>query len=659
MTEQCSSDHLNPEAIIVKAGEIYHSGKCDDAIGLLLAATRQIPDDRRLPIKLAELMLDSEQFADALTVLQKFPGLDNDFDVLSLKGLCEAGLGELRDAAQLAERLLTMDQDRPAGFHLKGLVAYQLNRADDAETNFKQALKLDPDCGEAYKSLGVIKKMRGDQTTALELFENGFKCTPTIRQVVLAYHNEVVAQADFERAERNFRSAIERHPANLRLRYLYIDILLRCQKQLQAMAAIEDCLKEFGSDDGLLEAALQIRNQLGETQPANFRNNDQCLSLCMIVKNEEAHLARCLASVKALVDEIIIVDTGSGDKTIKIAQAFGAKVFKYGWDNDFAQARNFSLSKASGDWVLILDADEVISTMDHMRLCALMQKDAAAIAYSITTRNYTRQANLVGWTANQGNYSAEETGNGWYPSHKVRLFPNDPRIRFSYPIHELVEPSLKKIGIRIESCAVPVHHYGKLNGQRNDQKALAYYELGMKKLAALGDNAVALRELAVQAAGLEKFDEAADLWQRLLKLDPNCAEAYVNMGTACWNLGNFNQAAHCAKKAVSIEPEFKEAQFNLALSELFLGNTRETVEILEQLTRIHPRYLSACFILAAGYACESQWQKAQKRFDQVRRTLSDFEFHVAIRELAQRMTAAGQQRFADMLNRFDRIVEPA
>ncbi|MBK7632424.1 MAG: glycosyltransferase family 2 protein [Ignavibacteriales bacterium] len=82
------------------------------------------------------------------------------------------------------------------------------------------------------------------------------------------------------------------------------------------------------------------------------------LSLSMIVKNEERHLARCLSSVKDVVDEIVIVDTGSTDNTIEIAESFNAKIFHFDWVNDFSAARNFALTKCIGNWILYLDADE-------------------------------------------------------------------------------------------------------------------------------------------------------------------------------------------------------------------------------------------------------------------------------------------------------------
>ena len=89
------------------------------------------------------------------------------------------------------------------------------------------------------------------------------------------------------------------------------------------------------------------------------------ISLCMIIKNEEKNLAKCLDKAKLYVDEIIIVDTGSTDKSRDIAKQYTDKVFDFAWCDDFAKARNFSVSKASNDWVLSLDADEIITEFDR------------------------------------------------------------------------------------------------------------------------------------------------------------------------------------------------------------------------------------------------------------------------------------------------------
>jgi len=84
------------------------------------------------------------------------------------------------------------------------------------------------------------------------------------------------------------------------------------------------------------------------------------LSACLIVKNEAHCLARCLESLVGLVDEIIVVDTGSTDATQEIARQYTQQIFTYPWRDHFAEARNIALQQATGDWILIIDADEVL-----------------------------------------------------------------------------------------------------------------------------------------------------------------------------------------------------------------------------------------------------------------------------------------------------------
>lgn len=99
------------------------------------------------------------------------------------------------------------------------------------------------------------------------------------------------------------------------------------------------------------------------------------LSLCMIVKNEEQNLKRCLLNVKTIVDEIIIVDTGSIDNTKTIALEFTDKVYDFKWCDDFSAARNFSISKATNDWILILDADEFVESFNKEKILDFIRSE--------------------------------------------------------------------------------------------------------------------------------------------------------------------------------------------------------------------------------------------------------------------------------------------
>jgi glycosyltransferase involved in cell wall biosynthesis len=89
------------------------------------------------------------------------------------------------------------------------------------------------------------------------------------------------------------------------------------------------------------------------------------VSLCLIAKNEEANLPACLPSVAGLVEEMIVVDTGSTDRTKEVAAQLGARVFDFTWVDSFAAARNESLRHATGDWILWLDGDELFTEADR------------------------------------------------------------------------------------------------------------------------------------------------------------------------------------------------------------------------------------------------------------------------------------------------------
>ena len=141
------------------------------------------------------------------------------------------------------------------------------------------------------------------------------------------------------------------------------------------------------------------------------------LSLCMIVKNEGAVLGQCLESVRGLVDEVIIVDTGSSDKTREIAQHFvgevGGSVVDFTWVDDFSAARNESLKHATGDWILVLDADEVIAQQDHAKIKQAIKKaseksdksdktGAKVQGFYLKTRNYLPREQGFDFTSSKG-----------------------------------------------------------------------------------------------------------------------------------------------------------------------------------------------------------------------------------------------------------------
>ena len=129
--------------------------------------------------------------------------------------------------------------------------------------------------------------------------------------------------------------------------------------------------------------ARKTKPTLGSRRIKSMANQGDIstISLCMMVKNEEEFLPRCLESVKDVVDEIVIVDTGSTDRTVEIAESYGARVYHHPWENDFSKHRNQSISYASGAWILEMDADEEFFSEDTQKIGKTLQETNADFLY--------------------------------------------------------------------------------------------------------------------------------------------------------------------------------------------------------------------------------------------------------------------------------------
>jgi glycosyltransferase involved in cell wall biosynthesis/Flp pilus assembly protein TadD len=175
------------------------------------------------------------------------------------------------------------------------------------------------------------------------------------------------------------------------------------------------------------------------------------LSLCMIVRDEEEMLPRCLDAVAGAVDEIVIVDTGSQDRTIEIAKSFGAKVIEREWTGSFSDARNVSFDAATGDWILYLDADEVLIKDDGDKLRALCGQTWREAFYLVET-NFTGSMDAA--AAIQHN--------------ALRVFRNRPEYRFEGRLHEQIAYALPGyIPERLTETSVRLDHYGYLGVVRD------------------------------------------------------------------------------------------------------------------------------------------------------------------------------------------------
>ena len=323
----------------------------------------------------------------------------------------------------------------------------------------------------------------------------------------------------------------------------------------------------------------------------------------MIARDEARFLERCLTGARGRVEQIVVVDTGSTDETVRVARDSGAIVADFDWVSDFSKARNCSLDLATEEWVLVLDCDEAIAPQDW----ALIRAAAAsgeADAYRITTRNYSRKTEHVGWQTNTGTYATQEADYpGWFPTTKIRLFRNDPNVRFEGALHELIEASAEVSGWRVGDCDVPVHHYGYVEKER---QATVYAELAERKVNDNPEDANARYELALAYRDCDRLadarmaitdcirmiDEGREAgpyldrvlvhlvdgeiagrledrageraaYEAALEIDPDSFQAMNNLGTACLRSGEFETALDFYTRAKAIAPNVPTIQENI------------------------------------------------------------------------------------------------
>ncbi|AFM39661.1 glycosyl transferase [Desulfosporosinus acidiphilus SJ4] len=233
------------------------------------------------------------------------------------------------------------------------------------------------------------------------------------------------------------------------------------------------------------------------------------ISLCMIVKNEADNLNRCLKSVSDIVDEIIIVDTGSTDSTCDIAQQHGAKVHHFLWNDNFSDARNSSLDRAQGDWVLFLDADEELSPSSRDRLTPLLECEDIE-GYFVKIINYLGRE---GWT---------ET----VPDLVFRLFRNKKEYRFRGAIHEQIADVILEKNTQAKYQIAEdftILHYGYSDHliQVKDKK---YRNISLieKELAKQPANRLLQFHYGVELFRAERYTEASEIFiQAAENTDPH------------------------------------------------------------------------------------------------------------------------------------------
>ena len=282
------------------------------------------------------------------------------------------------------------------------------------------------------------------------------------------------------------------------------------------------------------------------------------LSVCMIVRDNEHMIRECLESIRPWVDEMIVVDTGSKDATPQIAESLGAKLFQFEWIDDFSAARNVSLEQASGKWLFWMDSDDTISAECGRKLRALADGQHASNTYG-----YVMQVRCPAI----GKNGIEE----FTVVDHVKMFRNDPRVRFEGRIHEQVLMPIRKIGGEIAWTDIYVVHSGSdysPEGQR--RKSERDLRILKKDLEERPDHPFVLFNFAMTYAELGRYKEALPWVEKCLAVsqpyESHVRKTYAYLANCHSQLEQESEALEACRRGRALFPDDAELLFREAMT---------------------------------------------------------------------------------------------
>ncbi|MBD2254908.1 tetratricopeptide repeat protein [Nostoc parmelioides] len=372
------------------------------------------------------------------------------------------------------------------------------------------------------------------------------------------------------------------------------------------------------------------------------------LSLCMIVKNEATALPKCLSSVVNVVNEIVVLDTGSQDGTPHIARQFGAEVYDFVWCNDFSIARNTALKYVTGDWVLVLDADETLTPgiVPHLKnaiaseeylLVNLVRQEVGAeqSPYSLVSRLFRHHPAIrferpyhalvddsvsailqkepqwqIGYLqgvailhagyqksaiAQNNKYAkAQATMEGFLATH-----PHDPyvcsKLGALYVETGKIDKGMELLKRGINACQEEYeilyelhYHLGiAYNRLKNPQQAITHYQTAIKLPIYPMLKLGAYNNLGSLLKASGDLTGAKKTYETALKIDSNFAAGHYNLGMICKAMGLFTEAISCYQKAIKLKPSYAEAYQNLGVVQLKIGNVPASITAFKNAIILH------------------------------------------------------------------------
>jgi tetratricopeptide (TPR) repeat protein len=522
----------------------------------LKATVQTDPDDVMARLKLAEYCLRNDRENEILEALDgledKYPFSDQFLRGFynRLLAFGHAHRGQFIEAEKAARRGL---EEYPNSLDFYFVLAY-------VHLSLRE---LEKTISASEKFVSIWNKIVQKQMLPTDFTFTGRHITQLYNMLATAYRDK----GEILKAREYYDKSIEADPGN-HLPYLNLANLLRqCGEPDHAAGIIKQGLAKCRQ--------VQELRLLSESQQRRAT-----VSACMIVKNEEELLPGCLDSIRDWVDEIIVVDTGSTDRTVEIANSYRAKIFHQPWEGNFSKHRNFSLEQSTCDWIFVIDADERIHRDDIPLIKKVLNQDEYKII-SINVFNVSGQN--------------EETVT-FLPS--IRFFKRELGLKYEGIVHNLLQPPADQPIMR---AGVRLKHYGYgLTPEKMKAKIARSKSLLEKQIAGNPDNAFALFNYAqlLRGEGIQEHPENAEkIIQsagRALELtDPNVAsQRHIHIMThhqLAWVyfvLGQYEKAEQYCLDVLQFKPNYLDAL-------LLLGHIYLRQQIFDKAEEYYHKYINA------------------------------------------------------------------
>ena len=312
--------------ICEKAQALWEKGRTTEAFTMLADGIKVYPDCEAFYTGTAQFLIFDNRYEEAVEVLKLIPATATEksdfYNALLARALI--GAGETEKAQTMADKLLDEKPENARLLNLKGSLAYTNQQFNVAETFFRAAVMSDYSDGMGWFNLGRVKFRTGDIQKAYRLIRKGFLMSGNTPEIMREYHFLVEHLERLEEGAMDFKRAVNMYPGNKELHYLYIDLLMKCGNFVKAMAYIEESIVKFGMEDGILDAALSVREKIGLENKNRYLSQKNKTDAVIHIHSDLKDFAVFLHDLKQRAHDIFFVNSENTPLSGRLAAVFGA-----------------------------------------------------------------------------------------------------------------------------------------------------------------------------------------------------------------------------------------------------------------------------------------------------------------------------------------------